>query len=66
MQEKSTVMRVGVDEATYRKFRQLLLKEGETVSTKLGAYVTSYVKKRSPNGTKNKIGSSSSKKNSPA
>ena len=66
MQEKSIVMRISVDEATYRKFRQLLLKEGETVSAKLGAYVASYVKKRSPNGVESKARSGTSKKNSPA
>ncbi len=63
MQENSTVMRVSVDEATYRKFRQLLLKEGETVSAKLGAYVTSYVKKRSPHGGESKNRNRASKKN---
>ena len=63
MQENSTVVRVSVDEATYKKFRQLLLKDGETVSVKLGAYISSYVNRRSPNAAKAKTGSSASKKN---
>jgi hypothetical protein len=66
MQENSTVVRVSVDEATYKKFRQLLLKDGETVSVKLGAYISSYVKRRSPHGGESKNRASASKKNSPA
>jgi hypothetical protein len=66
MQENSTVVRVSVDEATYKKFRQLLLKDGETVSVKLGAYISSYVNRRSPDASKAKTRSSAGKKNSPA
>ena len=63
MQDKGIVMRISVDDATYKKFRQLLLKEGATVSGKLGAYVTSYVKKRIPNAAQSKTRSSANKKN---
>lgn len=66
MQDKGVVMRISVDDATYKKFRQLLLKEGATVSGKLGAYVASYVKKRTTDAAKAKTRSNPGKKNSPA
>lgn len=63
MQEKGVVARINVSDANYKKFRQLLLKEGVTVKDKIGDYVTSYVKRRSPHGGESKARSGTSKKN---